>query len=96
MIIIAINRFILIINFRNRFDKALTEIFQFCRALPECVETTFTNIPMLIVNPLKMEPLQLLLDKRKLIHFLLMNFFKYLNILTYLFVKITADLKPSC
>ncbi len=33
MIIIAINRFIVIINFCNRFDKALTETFQFCRAL---------------------------------------------------------------
>jgi len=33
MIIIAINRFIKIVNFHNRFDKALTEIFQFCRAL---------------------------------------------------------------
>jgi len=33
MIIIAINRFVIIVNFRNRFDKALTEIFQFWRAL---------------------------------------------------------------
>ncbi len=32
-IIIAINCFIIIVNFRNRFDKALTEIFQFRRAL---------------------------------------------------------------
>ncbi len=32
-IIIVINRFVLIVNFCNRFDKALTEIFQFCRAL---------------------------------------------------------------
>ncbi len=29
MIVIAINRFFIIINFRNSFDKALTEIFQF-------------------------------------------------------------------
>jgi len=34
-IIIAINCFVKIINFRNHFDKALTEIFQFCRALKE-------------------------------------------------------------
>jgi hypothetical protein len=33
MIIIAINLFIIIVNFCNRFDKALPEIFQFCRAL---------------------------------------------------------------
>jgi hypothetical protein len=32
-IIIAINRFIIIVNFRNRFDKALMEIFQFRIAL---------------------------------------------------------------
>jgi len=30
---IAINRFIIIINFRNCFNKALTEIVQFRRAL---------------------------------------------------------------
>jgi len=29
MIIITINHFIIIVNFRNHFDKALTEIFQF-------------------------------------------------------------------
>jgi len=33
-IIIAINCFVITVNFRNRFDKALIEIFQFCRALP--------------------------------------------------------------
>jgi len=33
MIIIAINHFVIILNFLNRFNKALTEIFQFCRAL---------------------------------------------------------------
>jgi len=33
MIIIAINRFVIIVNFHNRFNKALTEIFQFRRAL---------------------------------------------------------------
>jgi len=33
MIIIEINCFVIIINFRNHFDKALLEIFQFCRAL---------------------------------------------------------------
>jgi len=27
------NRFVLIVNFRNRFDKALRKIFQFRRAL---------------------------------------------------------------
>jgi len=27
------NRFVLIVNFHNRFDKALRKIFQFCRAL---------------------------------------------------------------
>ncbi len=27
------NRFVLIVNFHNRFVKALTEIFHFCRAL---------------------------------------------------------------
>ncbi len=32
-IIITINYFVIIVNFRNRFDKALTEIFQFCMAL---------------------------------------------------------------
>jgi len=32
-IIIAINCFVIIVNFRNRFDKALTEIFQFRMAL---------------------------------------------------------------
>ncbi len=32
MIIIAINRFVIIVNC---FDKALTEIFQFCRASPK-------------------------------------------------------------
>jgi hypothetical protein len=32
-IIIEINRFIIIINFHNCFFKALTEIFQFRRAL---------------------------------------------------------------
>jgi len=32
-IIIAINHFVIMVNFCNRFDKALTEIFQFCRAL---------------------------------------------------------------
>jgi len=33
MIIIAINCFVIIVNFLNCFDQALTEIFQFCRAL---------------------------------------------------------------
>jgi len=32
-IIIVINHFVIIINYCNCFDKALTEIFQFCRAL---------------------------------------------------------------
>jgi len=32
-IIIMIDHFVIIVNFHNRFDKALTEIFQFCRAL---------------------------------------------------------------
>jgi len=32
-IIMAINCLVIIVNFRNRFDKALTEIFQFRRAL---------------------------------------------------------------
>jgi len=32
-IIIAINCFFVIVNFHNHFDKALTEIFQFRRAL---------------------------------------------------------------
>jgi len=32
-IIIMINRFVIIVNFHNCFDKALTEIFQFRRAL---------------------------------------------------------------
>jgi len=35
MIICEINHLILIVNFRNCFDKALTEIFQFHRALLE-------------------------------------------------------------
>jgi len=34
MIIIAINCFIIIVNFCIRFDKTLTEIFQLCMALP--------------------------------------------------------------
>jgi len=33
MIIIVINRFVIIINFRDHFDKAIMEIFQFRRAL---------------------------------------------------------------
>jgi len=33
MIIFAINRFVIIVNFRNHFDKVLTEIFHFRRAL---------------------------------------------------------------
>jgi len=33
MVIIAINHFVIIINFCNHFDKVLTEIFQFRRAL---------------------------------------------------------------
>jgi len=33
MIIIAINHFIIIVNFHCSFDKALAEIFQFRRAL---------------------------------------------------------------
>ncbi len=33
MIIMAINHFVIIVNFRNRFDKALMKIFQFHRAL---------------------------------------------------------------
>jgi len=33
MIIIAINCFVIIVNYRNRFDKALTEILQFRMAL---------------------------------------------------------------
>ncbi len=32
-LIIAINHFVIIVNFRNRLDKALTEIFQFRMAL---------------------------------------------------------------
>jgi len=39
-IIIEINRFDIIVNFRNRFDKAVAEIFQFCMAL---VEHTYEN-----------------------------------------------------
>jgi len=35
IIIIAINPFIIIVNFHNHFVKALTEIFQFWRAIPE-------------------------------------------------------------
>jgi len=38
-IIIAINHFVIIVNFHNRFDKALTEIFQFRMALLK-----FTNL----------------------------------------------------
>jgi len=33
MIIIAIKNYVLIVNFRNHLYKALTEIFQFRRAL---------------------------------------------------------------
>jgi hypothetical protein len=33
LIIITINGFVIIVNFHNRFNKALTEIFQFRRAL---------------------------------------------------------------
>jgi len=47
MIIIAINHFIIIINLRNCFDKALREIFQFRRALVKSVlmsDTQTANI----------------------------------------------------
>jgi len=40
-IIIAINRFIIIVNFRNHFDKALAEIFQFRRALEPTPGTSY-------------------------------------------------------
>jgi len=45
MIIVVINCFVIIINFRNHFDKALTEIFQFCRALylTTCVDSRFSD-----------------------------------------------------
>ncbi len=44
-IIIAINRFVIIVNFHNRCDKALMEIFQFCRALQYIIIliTSFTS-----------------------------------------------------
>ncbi len=35
--IIKINCFLIIVNFCNLFDKALTEIFQFCMALLQCL-----------------------------------------------------------
>ncbi len=38
MIILAINRFVLLVNFRNLFDKALMEIFQFRRALLDIMD----------------------------------------------------------
>jgi len=43
MIIIPINRFDIMVNFPNCFDKALTEIFQFRRAFPPTVG--FASIP---------------------------------------------------
>ncbi len=53
-----INHFIVIVNFRNCFDKALTEIFQFHRALLTGLE--FTNplgfeleSPCILINPKK-------------------------------------------
>jgi hypothetical protein len=41
MIIIAINCFVIIVNFRNRFVNELTEIFQFCMALQAAVLASF-------------------------------------------------------
>jgi len=38
MIIIAINHFVIVVNFRNLLDKDLKEIFQFCKALYSRVE----------------------------------------------------------
>jgi len=42
-IIIAINRFVMIVNFRNHFDKAFKEIFQFCCALMIWLHLSITN-----------------------------------------------------
>jgi len=44
MIIIVINRFIIIVNFRNLYDKAIMEIFQLRRALDEASKQTNTLI----------------------------------------------------
>jgi len=41
-IIIVINGFVIMVNFCNHFDKALTEIFQFCRALVQMGDPTIT------------------------------------------------------
>jgi len=40
-VIIAINGFVKIVYFCNRFDKALTEIFQFCMALASKILVNF-------------------------------------------------------
>jgi len=42
-ILIVINGFVIIVNFHNRFHKALTEIFQFRRALVDCNKRTCSN-----------------------------------------------------
>jgi len=47
-IIIAINSFVIIVNFRNRFNKALREIFQFCRALIQGTNITVSNTILVI------------------------------------------------
>jgi hypothetical protein len=43
-IIIAIKRFVIIVNICNRFDKALMEIFQLCMALVHTITYAFWHM----------------------------------------------------
>jgi len=52
MIKIVINLFVLIVNFRNHFDKALTEIFQFRRALKSNDRSRFLQSGIIIFRSL--------------------------------------------
>jgi len=49
-IIIRINSFVKIVNFRNRFDKALMEIFQVCRALIGTYRYQYQDLSVFIMN----------------------------------------------
>ncbi len=42
------NCFILIVNFHNRFVMALTEIFQFCRALAKIIPSPFSRFSTIL------------------------------------------------
>ncbi len=47
-----INYFVVIVNFRNRFDKGLTKIFLFRRALPVINKSTVRDLCIYDVMPL--------------------------------------------